>query len=635
LLAPYFDRLTAAYTGQPYFTGLKARLLAIIALLILVFVPLNIAKVLWFQSLAPALPLRLAVNGGVAAAALLALHALRHGKLERVGNGLAVAATLIVQATIFIGGYRLRHSGDPLALGIQLLAFHFIFLLLAILFASRRVTFAVFGLIVLGHVTYYLLFLDTLVLAGSYAAGTWLRDGLLALTLLFGLGFALMRMIEAAHRRNEESLRQTRELNENLGRLVSERTRSLELATEQAQAGSRAKGEFLANMSHEIRTPLNGIIASSDLLIRRSDLSPSAAEHARLISESGDLLLNLLGDILDFSKIEAGQLTLEKRPFEVLSTVVDTVALVSPKAADGAVHIRSEVAGDVPPLVEGDSFRLRQVLLNLLSNAIKFTPKGGQVIVSAAVTADDLSRQQLRFEVRDTGIGLDEATQRRIFERFTQADSSTTRRYGGTGLGLAISARLVEMMGGQLEVKSAPGQGSVFFFTLPLPTSTVFPSAPLAALQPAMKLDLRVLVAEDNPVNQKILFSQLTQLGCVPTVVGDGNFALEALEAEIPPDVILMDCHMPNLDGWAATQRIRGWASDSNPVRRRSATVPIIALTAAALPEERARCLAAGMNEFITKPVKLRELQQVLLPFAKRHATGTPISASHPSAEIL
>jgi CheY-like chemotaxis protein len=211
---------------------------------------------------------------------------------------------------------------------------------------------------------------------------------------------------------------------------------------------------------------------------------------------------------------------------------------------------------------------------------------------------------------------MDAATLGRLFERFTQADSSTTRRFGGTGLGLAISSRLVTMMGGRIEVESAPGKGSVFRVTLPLPAINPGPAAPAASAPEKTLLNLRVLIAEDNAVNRKILGAQLTQLGCSYTSVIDGKAALEALQQRPLPQVILMDCHMPNLDGWETTRRLRGWSGDREATKRDAAAVPVIALTAAALPEERTRCAEAGMNDFLAKPVKLAELQRALQNFS-------------------
>jgi CheY-like chemotaxis protein len=261
---------------------------------------------------------------------------------------------------------------------------------------------------------------------------------------------------------------------------------------------------------------------------------------------------------------------------------------------------------------------LRQVLLNLVSNAIKFTPATGRIQIAVTSAAPQGDPTPVCFEVRDTGIGMDEAATARIFERFTQADSSTTRRYGGTGLGLAISFRLVEMMGGRLEVSSAPGKGSVFYFTIPLRPVAQAPATPLAlAPLKRVRLNLRVLVAEDNAVNRKILANQLTQLGCPFAMAADGEEALAALRHEPLPDAILMDCHMPKLDGWETTRRIREWVTSDDPLEQRAALIPVIALTASAYPEERARCTEAGMNDFIAKPLKLAELEQALLPHSR------------------
>ena len=608
-LASYVSQLDALYRGRPYFVGVRARLLAGFNVLLLVFVPLNIAKVLWVQP--PEIPTRLMINLVVGLAGLLSLRLLFKGRAELAGGGLAFALIVPVHTVAFLT----TPFQEPLSVGLQLFAYDLVFVLLAVVFSSRRLAFVLLALIVGGTLAFHWVELGQLPLAGSleFAAATLLRDGLLATCFVFALGLALIHLIETAHHRSEESLRQTRALNENLGELVSVRTRDLEAATLRATEASRAKSEFLANMSHEIRTPLNGIIASSDLLLRRSDLPPDAAEHVRLVAESGDLLLKLLGDILDFTKVEAGQLTLEKHSFDLAATVADTLALVAPKAAAGGVRLGHTLAPGLARHREGDSYRLRQVLLNLISNAIKFTPAGGhvQLDVSAPTPAT------LRFEVRDTGIGIEADALTRIFERFTQADSSTTRRFGGSGLGLAISSRLVQLMGGTIGVQSAPGQGSVFHFTLPLPPATLAPRSTAAPVQLEADLHLRVLVAEDNPVNQKIITAQLMRLGCTFTLAGDGEEALVALEQAPLPDVILMDCHMPKLDGWETTRRIRSWAGEPDALRRTASLLPIIALTAAALPEEQARCTAAGMNQFLSKPVKLADLHHLLRPFAR------------------
>jgi len=604
-------RLDAAYAGQPFFTGQQARLLAAFNVLMLVFVPVNLIKLSIFPT--TALPARLVFNLAFVLAAAFSLHALFRGQLASAGARLAIGLVAIVHGGVLLAPL----FEEPVALAISILVFNLVFLLFAIVFTSRRLACGLLVGIVLGNVAFYYRALDHTPVPGSleFTAGTIMRDGMVALVFIFCLGITIAAMIQAAQRRSEQALQETRANNANLERLVAERTRALEAVTAEARDASRAKSEFLANMSHEIRTPLNGVIASSDLLLRRPGLPPDAAEHARLIAESGDLLLKLLGDILDFSKIEAGQLELETHPFDLPATIRDTVALVRPKAEESLVSLGFTLAPDVPRYVTGDSFRLRQVVLNLLANAIKFTPQEGRVHLTVAMAS--ASADALRFEVRDSGIGMDEAMLARIFERFTQADSSTTRRYGGSGLGLAISSRLVSMMGGRLEVESAPGKGSVFQFTLPLPRSEPPREVGTAAPEPVRSdLKLRVLVAEDNAVNRKILATQLDHLGCRYVMSVDGEEALAALQAEPAPDVILMDCHMPKLDGWETTRRIRAM----NGV---TATLPIIALSAAALPEERARCAEAGMNDFLPKPVRLAELRAVL----SRFATVVPVES--------
>ncbi len=611
-LAYSLTRLDAVYREQPYFTGMKARLLAGFLVLLFVFVPVNVAKLLWVQP--PDVPVRLGLNILMAASGLLSLRLLFRGRLEIAGSALVVALIFPPHLLVFIA----HEIAQPVGVGIQLFAYDLVFMLLATVFASRRVAFILLAVILAGHIGFSALTLRGGNIPGAleFSAHTLLRDGILALLFVFSIGILLSRMIEAAHRRSEESLQATRALNENLEQLVSARTRELEAATHRATAASRAKSEFLANMSHEIRTPLNGIIASSDLLLRGPHLPAEAAEHVRLVAESGDLLLRLLSDILDFSKIEAGQLTLEKHAFKPTALVADTLALVAPKAAAGDLMLESTVAPELARSLEGDSYRLRQVLLNLVSNAIKFTPPGGRVhvnVTSAAPTADPVP---ITFAVRDTGIGIDADALTRIFDRFTQADTSTTRRFGGSGLGLAISSHLVRLMGGNLEVTSAPGQGSTFSFSLLLGSAAIAAPSPESKLAANARLLLRVLVVEDNVVNQKIIASQLTRLGCALTVANDGEDALVQLETLPLPDVILMDCHMPRLDGWETSIRIRGWAHDADPTRRKASALPIIALTAAALPEDRAHCAAAGMNQFLIKPVKLDELQRILQPLS-------------------
>ena len=611
----YLAHLDSTYGDRPYLVGLKARLLAIFCWLLLVLVPLNIGKLLWLDP--PALLFRIVFNLFMAAACLLALHLARKGRLDYAGNILVLGTIIPAHVLVLL----VPVYAQPLSAAILLFAFDLVFLLFSLVFSSRRVSLAVLVVVVCSRTAFHLRELSVEPIAGSlkFAADGLLREGLVVIGVIYCLGLALVRMIESAHRRSEESLLETRRTNENLGRLVKERTRDLEAASLRANEASRAKGDFLANMSHEIRTPLNGIIASSDLLLRRTDLSPEVSEHIRLIADSGELLLKQLSDILDFSKIEAGQLMIENRRFELAPLVADCVTLLRAKAEQGDVQIESTVDAAIPRYLEGDSYRLRQVLLNLVANAIKFTSPGGKVRVAVTSAAPLSDPVPVRFEVSDTGIGMDEATMKRIFERFTQADTSTTRRYGGTGLGLAISSRIVAMMSGRIEAESLPGKGSTFHFTLPFRINGGTPEAPVAFTRGSVRLGLRVLVAEDNVMNRKIIGVQLGELGCSYTMTNDGEEVLAALRKEPLPDVVLMDCHMPNLDGWEATRRIRAARddADASDLWKRAASLPIIALTAAALPEERKRCLDAGMNDFLTKPVKLANLHNALQPFVR------------------
>jgi len=622
-IAASLDRLDAVYRGQPYFVAQKARLLAIFIVFVMGFLPLNLARMVWQH---PAgFDARVGLNLSILVMAILSARLTLRGHLEWAACVLCVPPLVLAHALSL--AMPAIHVHEPLNVATILYVLDITCVFFAFAFTRPAVAVAVWLAAFGSNFAFYERYLTAETLAPSLriAANSLFYDGTMGLGLVFTLGLALTRMLEAAHRRSEESLRASQQINENLERVVSERTHDLAQATELAKAAANAKSEFLANMSHEIRTPLNGIVASTDLLLQRRDLPPDAAEHARLISECGDLLVRLLGDILDFSKIEAGKLTIEKQAFELIPVVEDTVALISARSSATA-SVTLSTPQDFPAFVEGDSYRIRQVLFNLLSNAVKFTPAGGHVHVDVTAEASGPSGVPVRFEVRDNGIGMDDATRIRVFERFTQADSSTTRRYGGTGLGLAISARLVSLMGGMLDVVSAPGKGSAFFFTLPLPV-VAGPQELPRVTQEVVPLGLRVLVAEDNGVNRKLIEAQLSLLGCQHVAVVDGLAAIEALQTSPLPEVILMDCHMPRLDGWKTARQIRNWLNEADPRRRQAAHLPIIALTAAALPEERARCVEAGMDAFLAKPVKLAELERVLRPIQIRRAKATELAS--------
>jgi signal transduction histidine kinase/BarA-like signal transduction histidine kinase len=416
----------------------------------------------------------------------------------------------------------------------------------------------------------------------------------------------------AAEQHLVERSRELQTNNTRLAVLNQQLVEATERATDMAQAAqvaNQAKSEFLANMSHEIRTPMNGVIGMTDLLLD-GPLGVEQRDHAETIRESARALLAVINDILDFSKIEAGKLELEVEPFDVRELQGDVVRLTAIQAMPKNLQITTCVDPAVPKCVRGDAGRLRQVLVNLCANAVKFT-EHGEVALRVSVVAQGLERTTLRFEVRDTGIGVPEEGLHALFKPFSQLDASTTRRFGGTGLGLSIVKRLAEMMGGEAGVLSREGVGSTFWFTAQVANTAAelaTPRLPTNAVPQVQRLggaqERRILLAEDNAVNEKVATRALQTMGFRVDAVSNGRAAVIAWETGLY-DLILMDCQMPELDGYEATIEIR---KREQGMRH----IPIVALTAHAMKDDDLKCKAAGMDDYLTKPLDRQRLQSCL-----------------------
>ena len=443
------------------------------------------------------------------------------------------------------------------------------------------------------------------------------RMEVLKMAYIYGVNLYLAitsKPAEALRKRSSEITREARRLNWQLVR----KSKQLEEAKLRAEAANQSKSEFLANVSHEIRTPMNAILGMTELALT-SEATAEQKRYFTTVKSSADALLQIIEDILDFSKIEAGKLDLHPISFKLRDTLNDTLEVLAARAAEKNIELACQVSNRVPDLVIGDGNRLRQVLMNLVGNAIKFTDKG-EVFVTVETVVDTEAQASLlpqpddalnvHFVVTDTGIGIPKEKQEVIFESFVQADGSMTRRYGGTGLGLAICSKLVKLMGGRIWVESQVGHGSSFHFIVKLRPDLQSGSQqkPAEEIFKKPSRSVRVLLAEDNEINQKVALEFLKMRGHQVRIANNGKDALEALAAETF-EIILMDVQMPVMDGFQATAAIR---------EREKGTgrhIPIVAMTGYAMKDDRRRCLAAGMDGYISKPIRSQELFEIVEGF--------------------
>ena len=529
----------------------------------------------------PQLVLLVALNVGYAALSWIALR-LGYGRTGRVDLGL-----VFLHVDVLVWLPNLRHLEQA----------HLFFAYLLLVRVADQVGFGFRRALYFGNVVVAVYLGYSWWVAQQPGDPLWSdRLTMAAAMYLLAIYLAFTGLVaERLRSRARQAMRAARDLVESL----EQKTAALEEASAKAEQANVAKAQFLAMISHEIRTPMNGVLGTTELLLGTT-LAPAQRRLAETAHHSATALLALIDDVLDLSRIEASKLTLQTTTFDLRALVSEAAELMATTARGKPVRLEWTISESLPDRVEGDPLRIRQVLVNLLHNAVKFTERG-RISLSVIVLEELDDAVRLLFEVRDTGIGLAEDQFDSVFDAFTQVDASSTRRHGGSGLGLAIVKELAELMGGQVGVDSRLDEGSTFWFEVSLKKA----DAPADASPPRppkpVVLTAHVLLAEDDAVNRMVVSEMLKSLGCDVEVVEDGASACAAVARE-RFDLVFMDCHMPGIDGFEATRRIREEGLDWG------AHIPIVALTADALAGDRERCLASGMDDYMTKPVSSAQL---------------------------